>query len=1003
MPTTPERLIEIATRHISHNERLKSHNVKEYSEFLEDMKNSVTNQLTNKDLTKFSRDRLLALEKNIASDLKEINQAVAGTLKSQAKDLAKYESEFEVKALSDVVDYSFNLPSTSQLNSAVFKTPLAGIEGPMKGKLLDAIIKDWSDRTVDRVNNVITAGYYQGKTTTAIVKDVVGTGANFTGGTLAQVKRDTEGLVRTSLQHAANQARQETWNQNKDIVKGVRILATLDSRTSTICRTLDGQVYALDEGPRPPFHINCLPGDTNISTCTSVSNVYKRPYKGILVDIQTVSGYSISITPNHPILTDSGWKAASDINCFDKLACVTSPHMFTKNNKDCVNTTFSKFFRTCKVSVNSSFITNRPSSTEDFHGDGISDSYIDIVNINSFTWDSIRESFYNFRKNQRFPQRPSIRFSLSRFCSFPQFFLTNFSTSNSLMCCFSKISNFLRGSIFHPFKLLFRGISKLTKSFFKQPFNRHMRTSKTQTFGNTTNPYSTFISRKNQFLGFFREIDFSKHSNRNTCFFKNLTDFPLTNAIDLFDLLNRQPIDGIKFDDVINVSSRQLTDFIHVYNLQNEGNWYVSNNIITHNCRTSTVSVLDERFKILDKDSTRSARDPETGEVYKVDSQRTYYDWLKGQPANVQDSILGPTRGKLLRDGGLTSKRFAELQLSKNFQPMTLAEIKAIEPIAFEKANIDWEKAGTAPKPIDLRYSPEGKGVSKVTGPDASFRPPTSKPTVDQVQEQWAAIQDSNEFKSKVQAKADLDKKVIAARTAYSDIDTAFTNALKGDPDWDKVAKLKSKKRELGSRVVELASNQKQLAKELKQYQHEKIHTLVFPTTNAPLNARISDQYVKTKTAKSNFEKLKTEASKMLHADVVKKIGPVDIIVKKGSRAYYTNGRKEIGLANLTKTETFIHEFGHALEYQFPNAKKQALAFRKSRIGNEKLSPIFKGKKEVGWKDGFFDHYCGKYYEDGATEIISMGLEKMYKDPIIFLNKDPEYFEFIIKVMWGDL
>lgn len=376
---------------------------------------------------------------------------------------------------------------------------------------------------------------------------------------------------------------------------------------------------------------------------------------------------------------------------------------------------------------------------------------------------------------------------------------------------------------------------------------------------------------------------------------------------------------------------------------------------------------------------------------------------MKGQPANVQDSILGPTRGKLLRDGGLTSKRFAELQLSKNFQPMTLAEIKAIEPIAFEKANIDWEKAGTAPKPIDLRYSPEGKGVSKVTGPDASFRPPTSKPTVDQVQEQWAAIQDSNEFKSKVQAKADLDKKVIAARTAYSDIDTAFTNALKGDPDWDKVAKLKSKKRELGSRVVELASNQKQLAKELKQYQHEKIHTLVFPTTNAPLNARISDQYVKTKTAKSNFEKLKTEASKMLHADVVKKIGPVDIIVKKGSRAYYTNGRKEIGLANLTKTETFIHEFGHALEYQFPNAKKQALAFRKSRIGNEKLSPIFKGKKEVGWKDGFFDHYCGKYYEDGATEIISMGLEKMYKDPIIFLNKDPEYFEFIIKVMWGDL
>jgi hypothetical protein len=57
----------------------------------------------------------------------------------------------------------------------------------------------------------------------------------------------------------------------------------------------------------------------------------------------------------------------------------------------------------------------------------------------------------------------------------------------------------------------------------------------------------------------------------------------------------------------------------------------------------------------------------------------------------------------------------------------------------------------------------------------------------------------------------------------------------------------------------------------------------------------------------------------------------------------------------------------------------------------------------MGWKDEFFDHYCGKYYKDGATEIISMGLEKMYKDPIAFLDKDPEYFEFIVKVMWGDL
>jgi len=776
MPTTPERLIEIATRHISHNERLKSHNVKEYAQFFKEMKNSVTNQLANKDLTKFSRDRLLALEKNIASDLKEINQVIASTLKSQAKDLAKYESEFEVKALSDVVDHSFNLPSTSQLNSAVFKTPLTAIEGPMKGKLLDGIIKDWSDRTVGRVNNVITAGYYQGKTTAAIIKDVIGTGANFTGGTLAQVKRDTEGLVRTSLQHAANQARQETWNQNSDIVKGVRIFATLDSRTSTICRSLDGQVYPLDEGPRPPFHINCLPGDTNISTCSPVSNVYKRSYKGTLVDIKTVSGHSLSITPNHPILTDSGWKVASDINYSDKLACVSSPHMLTNDKKDCVNTTFSKFFSTCEISVNAGFIRNSPSSTKDFHGDGIANADVSIVNINSFTWNSIRESFYNLSKNQGLPVRSRIYLTLSRFCSFPQFFNANSSTSSSIMGSFSKVCNFFRGCVFHSFKLLLGWIPKFTIFLFKQSLNRSMGTRKTKTFRDTTNSYSAFISRKDQFLGFFRKINLSKHSNRNICFFEDLTNSPLPNAIDLPNVLNRQTFDGIKFDNVVSITFRQLTDFIHVYNLQNESNWYISNNIITHNCRTSTVSVLDERFKILDEDATRSARDPSTGEVYKVDSDQSYYSWLKGQPANVQDSILGPSRG---------------IQLSKNFKPMTLAEMKAIEPIAFEKAGLKIDAAGNAPKPIDLKYTaPEGKPVP-VPKPEPEVKPKAAKPLpivqkkIDELKTYGISISGENQAQVAGYANKLNEhlKSVIESRSLKETFDKAKVNLVIKDAD----------------------------------------------------------------------------------------------------------------------------------------------------------------------------------------------------------------------------
>jgi len=49
---------------------------------------------------------------------------------------------------------------------------------------------------------------------------------------------------------------------------------------------------------------------------------------------------------------------------------------------------------------------------------------------------------------------------------------------------------------------------------------------------------------------------------------------------------------------------------------------------------------------------------------------------------------LGPVRGKLFRDGGLTAERFAALQLDKNFKPLALDQLKELEPLAFERARL---------------------------------------------------------------------------------------------------------------------------------------------------------------------------------------------------------------------------------------------------------------------------------------------------------------------------
>ncbi len=53
------------------------------------------------------------------------------------------------------------------------------------------------------------------------------------------------------------------------------------------------------------------------------------------------------------------------------------------------------------------------------------------------------------------------------------------------------------------------------------------------------------------------------------------------------------------------------------------------------------------------------------------------------------------------------------------------------------------------------------------------------------------------------------------------------------------------------------------------------------------------------------------------------------------------------------------------------------------------------------WEDKFLDAYMGKRYTSGATEIMSMGLEYLYADPLRLLDGDPAYFDFVVDSLRG--
>ncbi|MCT8165644.1 MULTISPECIES: phage head morphogenesis protein [unclassified Pseudomonas] len=103
------------------------------------------------------------------------------------------------------------------------------------------------------------------------------------------------------------------------------------------------------------------------------------------------------------------------------------------------------------------------------------------------------------------------------------------------------------------------------------------------------------------------------------------------------------------------------------------------------NCRSTTVPVT--KLSGLFTDGATRASVGAAGGA-QVSAGLSYYQWLQTQPAAFQDAALGPVRGKLFRDGGLTAERFAALQLDKNFKPLTLDQLKELEPSAFERAGL---------------------------------------------------------------------------------------------------------------------------------------------------------------------------------------------------------------------------------------------------------------------------------------------------------------------------
>jgi SPP1 gp7 family putative phage head morphogenesis protein len=172
-------------------------------------------------------------------------------------EFAGDEAFWQSTALSNAIDSpSINVLAASPLQAwaAVVAEPLV-FPDSNGVKMLEPFIKGWENKQIENVSDIIRTGFVTGRTNAQIVQDIAGKNGYLENQNRASIKT----MVRTATTHTSNLSRQATFDANDDVILGYEWVSTLDGRTSSTCKGLDGQIFKnKDKNKRyPPAHPNC--------------------------------------------------------------------------------------------------------------------------------------------------------------------------------------------------------------------------------------------------------------------------------------------------------------------------------------------------------------------------------------------------------------------------------------------------------------------------------------------------------------------------------------------------------------------------------------------------------------------------------------------------------------------------------------------------------------------------------------------------------------------------
>ena len=209
----------------------------------------------------------------------ELQRAVPAGMKTSVRTVEVTESFAKSVVSADPLDVGTNLLQQN-IEEAV-KGPgalmkLTARQGAIirmpDGTSVKKAFRGLAERQGELFSRAVLDGLLTGESTAAIARSLYGelgfstealtprqVALAQTGNAWKMAKHQVRTLVRTSVNATANAASQQVYRANPEVTKKYRWVATLDNRTSPICRNLDQSVYEYGKGPTPanPPHFNC--------------------------------------------------------------------------------------------------------------------------------------------------------------------------------------------------------------------------------------------------------------------------------------------------------------------------------------------------------------------------------------------------------------------------------------------------------------------------------------------------------------------------------------------------------------------------------------------------------------------------------------------------------------------------------------------------------------------------------------------------------------------------